>query len=75
MTGEEVVRSRRGRRRVTAPATDGIPESERTQDGTVSDPDPESGEGSGSGGPAGHGSGASTRSDQWWQEQRPPHWE
>lgn len=59
MTGEEVVRPRRGRRRVTAPATDGIPESERTQEGAVSDPDSESGEGS----------------DQWWQEQRPPHWE
>lgn len=54
---------RRRRRRVDAPATDGIPEEERTLTAPTPDPatDPETGP-------------AKDWSDRWWQEQRPPHW-
>lgn len=61
---EHPARTHRRHRRVVAPATDGIPETERTGDGTG--PAPE--EGTGPEGHDGHG-------DQWWHEQRPPHWE
>lgn len=62
---------RRHHRRVDAPATDGIPESARTDAG---DPKLDGAEG---GGVADRGADPADEhgSEQWWRGQRPPHWE
>ncbi|CAN5620851.1 hypothetical protein BH23ACT6_BH23ACT6_17570 [soil metagenome] len=55
------------RRRAQRAATDGVPETHRADSGRESVGEPETG--------TDEASTAADLTEQWWREQRPPHWE
>jgi hypothetical protein len=73
---------RRRHRRVVAPATDGVPESERADDTVTLDAGPTDDTTSEDTtaqvterGARSHPQDERAHGERWWQEQRPPHWE